>query len=347
MLENLHIWLCFALSSFFGAAGAWLFSIQVVAGRFMDTPNERSSHLVPTPKGGGMGILAAFLCVSLSLKINFFFFMPIVVVSLLGLVSDRLELGPVFRLCVQGCMSLVIVFAFWNNNVQVVFTEWSFSNGAIWSIKSVCLMAFWTVFITGSCNFYNFMDGINGIAGFTGIVAFLLVFLFRLEFASIDVFTLLAISMAMACLGFLPMNFPNARVFMGDVGSLLLGFFWGAFVFVHSFSLKDFMVYISFLFPFYSDELTTMVARLKAGESLLVPHRRHLYQILVNERANSHLIVTILYAIVQGVVGISMIIVYRSDSLILLVMVLMTFFICFSLFSWNVRQIKKTGINNA
>ncbi len=347
MLENLYIWLCFALSLFFGAAGAWLFSMQVIAGRFMDTPNERSSHLVPTPKGGGMGILAAFLFVSLSLKINFFFFMPVVAVSLLGLVSDRLDPGPLFRLCVQGCMSLVVVFAFWDNHAQVVSIEWSFLNGAIWSIESLCLMAFWAVFITGSCNFYNFMDGINGIAGLTGIIAFSLVFLFRLEFASIDAFTLLAISTAMACLGFLPMNFPNARVFMGDVGSLLLGFFWGSMVFLQTASPNDFLVYISFLFPFYSDELTTMVIRLKAGENLLVPHRRHLYQILVNERANSHLIVTILYAIVQIVVGISMIMAYQFHNLMLLVIILMIFFICFSLFSWNLRQIKKIGINNA
>jgi Fuc2NAc and GlcNAc transferase len=84
--------------------------------------------------------------------------------------------------------------------------------------------------------------------------------------------------MSLSCIGFLPFNVPKAKVFMGDVGSILLGFiFSGMAVYLFN-DVLDFICLSSFLFPFYADELTTMIVRLKDGENLTNAHRRHLYQ---------------------------------------------------------------------
>ncbi|SLM30001.1 WecA (fragment) [Desulfamplus magnetovallimortis] len=197
------------------------------------------------------------------------------------------------------------------------------------------------MFIAATANFYNFMDGINGIAALSGVICFLLSALFNVFYSSIDPFTFISLVAAGACMGFLPMNFPSARVFMGDVGSLFLGFLFASVVLVNSFSINEFLVYISFLFPFYCDEITTMAVRLYSGDNILHAHRKHLYQLLVNEMGISHLKVTIFYAMVQAVYGITMLIFYSFSDTLLLIMVLFLFFVLFAFFSFAVRQGKK------
>ena len=154
------------------------------------------------------------------------------------------------------------------------------------------------------------MDGINGIAGITGVVGFgLLAFSATLSAVSPS-FVTLAICMALSCLGFLPFNIPKARVFIGDVGSILLGFVFAGMVAWLSKSLLDFFCLASFLFPFYADELTTMGVRLKDGEKLFNPHRKHLYQLLANELKIAHWKVAVGYGILQLVVGLSVLAAY-------------------------------------
>ena len=155
----------------------------------------------------------------------------------------------------------------------------------------------------GTANFYNFMDGINGIAGTTGIVGFGLLALYLDIMSGSLPLKVLAICMSLACAAFLPFNMPRARVFMGDVGSILLGFLFGGMVVLISQSILDFICLASFLFPFYADELTTMVIRIKDRENLLNPHRRHLYQLLANEKGIAHWKVSVGYGLIQLIVG--------------------------------------------
>ncbi|MBW1792430.1 MAG: UDP-N-acetylmuramyl pentapeptide phosphotransferase, partial [Deltaproteobacteria bacterium] len=98
----------------------------------------------------------------------------------------------------------------------------------------------------------------------------------------------MAICILLACLGFLPFNMPTAKVFMGDVGSILLGFVFAGMVVYLSKNFMDFICLVAFLFPFYVDELTTMFVRVRDGEKLSKPHRRHLYQLLANEYQIPH-----------------------------------------------------------
>ena len=143
------------------------------------------------------------------------------------------------------------------------------------------------VFIVGTANFYNFMDGINGIAAITGIVGFGLLALYSFLSESYSSFAVLSVCIYFSCLGFLPFNMPKAKVFMGDVGSILLGFTFAGMVVWLSKNPLDFICLAAFLFPFYADELTTMAVRIRDGDNLLRAHRRHLYQVLANEKGVS------------------------------------------------------------
>jgi len=106
------------------------------------------------------------------------------------------------------------------------------------------------VFIVGTANYYNFMDGINGIAAITGIVAFCLLGFYGSLNGRDPAMIALCFALAFACAGFLPFNMPAARVFMGDVGSVLLGFVFACIVVLFSNSFSEFVVLASFLFPF-------------------------------------------------------------------------------------------------
>ena len=143
------------------------------------------------------------------------------------------------------------------------------------------------------------MDGINGIAGITGIVGFGLLAFSAFLSGSDSSFVTLAICMSLSCLGFLPFNMPRARVFMGDVGSILLGFVFAGMVIWLSRNLLDFICLSAFLFPFYADEFTTMAVRIRDGENLTHPHRRHLYQLLTNEKGISHWKISVGYGLAQ------------------------------------------------
>jgi Fuc2NAc and GlcNAc transferase len=159
------------------------------------------------------------------------------------------------------------------------------------------------VFIVGTANFYNFMDGIDGIAGITGFLAFLLMAVFARHSGAAPDLVFFSLAVAFACLGFLCFNFPVAKVFLGDVGSILLGFVFACLVIFLSQDLADFLVMAGFLALFYFDEMVTMAVRIKNGDSLVEPHRKHVYQVLVNEAGIGHWQVSAGYGAAQLLVG--------------------------------------------
>lgn len=260
----------------------------------VDQPSERSSHAHPIPKGAGIGILVVFVFSALWWQIPWTLWIPAFIVSMISLLGDYREISFKIRLAVQvGSAAIFSGSVFFGKSMSEL------SGGMI-----VLLFVFGVLFITATANYYNFMDGINGIAGLTGVIAFSCLGLFGLLENKDIVWILMAFSIAAACLGFLPLNFPRAKVFMGDAGSVLLGFLFASWVLWFSQTLLEFIALVSFLFPFYADELSTLIVRIKDGDRLTKAHRRHIYQILVNQAGLSHVIVTLFYGFIQIVVAI-------------------------------------------
>ena len=180
------------------------------------------------------------------------------------------------------------------------------------------------------------MDGINGIASVTGIAGFGLLALFNHISGGPGILTVLPVCIALSCLGFLPFNFPTARVFMGDVGSILLGFVFASLVVLISKSFSDFVSLAGFLFPFYADEFVTMAVRIKDGENLLKPHRRHFYQLLANELGIPHWKVSAGYGLLQLIAGTG-ILLLRPFGIIPVFAFLILFFLLFIFANYFVR----------
>lgn len=251
---------------------------------------------MPTPKGGGVGIFFVFLISAGSLGLPVSFWLPIGILAVVAFWGDRIDLPARLRLVIQLGLIAVVIIA---------------GSGRIAPNRLLSLpwVVFWTVYIVGTANYYNFMDGINGIAGITGALGFgLLAVYIGMIGGAISAKTV-AICMSLSCLGFLPLNMPKARVFMGDIGSILLGTVFAGLIWLTAKSVLDFVCMASFLFPFYVDELTTVIFRLKDGENLTKPHRRHYYQLLANEKGVAHWKVSLGYGIFQLAVGCSVLMV--------------------------------------
>jgi Fuc2NAc and GlcNAc transferase len=256
-----------------------------------DVPSERSSHSTPTPRGGGIGIWFALLLVGFFILQDVWFTMAAGVIGLLGLIEDRFSLTSYLRLVIQFIVSSGAVL------MVVLFSDAPLAT-------SLVLFPLWVLFVVGTTNFYNFMDGINGIAGLTGVAGFGLVAFFSFFISDNVTIAFMSIALSCACLGFLPFNFPRAKVFMGDVGSLLLGFAFAVCVVRLSTDLRVFFCLIMFLFPFYADALLTIFYRWRRGENLMEAHRSHLYQHLSNTLGLPHWKVSIMYASIQLIIGV-------------------------------------------
>lgn len=325
-----HFSIIFLSSFVFGLLGAYCVSVWGSKMGLVDVPNNRSSHYKPTPKGGGVGILAAFLFASIITDISIGLYLPAAGIAILSLAGDRRELSQAFRLVIQ--------FA-----AAIAFLSACSTFGGDW--KWVLLLP-GAVFMVGTANFYNFMDGINGIAGVTGAAGFgLLAFALYLSGAQADGWIMSA-ALAVSCIGFLPFNLRNrARVFMGDVGAVLLGFVFAGLVLSNSENLTDFLTYVSFLFPFYADELTTMAIRIKNGERLTKAHRSHVYQFLANELGMRHWKVSVGFGCMQLLVGLTTLAV-KPHGLVAVLSVLLLYSMLFIVFGYKIR-VKAAGMKAA
>ena len=252
---------------------------------YLDLPGARSSHARPTPKGGGVGLVLAFVWIAITVDLAPLLWLPILALAALSFANDLRSISAGVRLAAQFLAALLAL------------------GGALWAghaAWSVFLLLPALFFVVATTNCYNFMDGINGMAGITAVVAFSCLLLFG-GAATPLFYPIMAVMGAL--LGFLPFNLPRARLFMGDVGSIFLGFLFALSVCLMAQTWTQFLVYVSFLFPFYADEAVTVVERVWRGESLLAPHRRHLYQFLANERGIAHWKVSVVYGVIQTFVA--------------------------------------------
>ncbi len=249
-------------------------------------PGARQSHQVATPTGGGVGLILSVAVTAVGvqslLPLPVFWWLHIlpgvVVLAVAGWLDDRQHVSTVLRLFIQLAVSLWLVgfFCFQNPDSNV---------GICAGI--VVAMIWWM-------NLYNFMDGSNGMAGFQGVFAGLVMavlFLFGDQLAV----AMLALAVAAACAGFLPLNFPQARIFMGDVASVPLGFIFASLA-IYGWHTGTISLALSVLIMsvFIVDATLTLIARVIAGERWYTAHNQHVYQRLIAQ-GRSHSRVLMLY----------------------------------------------------
>jgi Fuc2NAc and GlcNAc transferase len=321
-----------------GAAGSWLIAGMAFRERLLDIPTERSSHTVPTPRGAGIGILAAFIMAGLTLRIPTTFLFAAILISAISFYGDYFRISVTLRLVVQVLSTLLLLFPL----LPRLSANYALSTLGFFPFLFLLVLPLIFIFIIGTANFFNFMDGIDGIAGLGGVIAFGLLGVYTLYRPPPDAFqnalSLLSIGVSLACLGYLPFNMPRARVFMGDVGSILLGFVFASLVVTLSRNYLEMVCFSALIFPFYADELTTMMVRLRNHEDLTQSHRRHLYQLLVNEFGIPHWKISSAYAAAQLMIGAGVLMIY-SSGLPAVLIYLTACFIGFTLLTAHARKI--------
>jgi UDP-N-acetylmuramyl pentapeptide phosphotransferase/UDP-N-acetylglucosamine-1-phosphate transferase len=264
-----------------------------IARGVIDHPTERGSHRVPTPRGGGLGIVAVVAAAFVARAVRagdtpvLVATAAMVVVAAIGWLDDRRGLPVRDRLAVH-LLGGVAVAALWARGAEA-------EAGTL----TVLLIAWW-IFWTVSCiNLVNFMDGINGLVASQIAIFAASLMLFGGE--SVDA-SWYAAAVAAACVGFLPWNFPHARIFLGDVGSGSLGMLVPVLaVLAMRDGRVDFVRAHLPLLPLLSDAVVTILRRWRRGEALTQPHRSHLYQRMANG-GSGHTRVTLLYG-AAGVCG--------------------------------------------
>lgn len=264
----------------------------------MDVPNDRSSHSVSTPRGGGTAIVitlsAAMLVLTALGHVDRQLCAALtcggLLVAIVGFIDDRSSVQPLVRLLIHllaAVWALVCFGHLWPLQVGTRIVTLGISGDVL-----VILGIVWVL------NLFNFMDGIDGLAAseasFVGIAGAVLS-----ACGWSSGVTAADVAFGAACLGFLLWNWPPARIFMGDVGSGYLGYTIAMLVLAAGRSdPAAFWIWFILGGNFFVDATVTLVRRLTRGEAVHRPHRSHAYQWLAR-RWRSHRAVT------MGVLGLN------------------------------------------
>ena len=266
----------------------------------VDTPNQRSSHQTPTVTGGGLAIVVilgicafvGFLFDILSLHLTLFLSTSFVL-ALVGWVDDHQGLSARFRLAVQVILSLPLSYFLLQCFTAVLPVEhW---------LLGIPILAFFLVWFV---NLFNFMDGIDGLAAIeviSVVAGILLIINISSSGGALlgDEFLPLWLLLA-SVMGFLVFNFPRARIFLGDVGSLFLG--WTLALFAIWYSVQGYTNLWSWwilMGVFIVDASLMLLVKLLRKQHLFEAHKSHIYQQLA-EHYGSHVRVTLGVLMVNG-----------------------------------------------
>ncbi|MFH1791615.1 MAG: MraY family glycosyltransferase [Candidatus Omnitrophota bacterium] len=233
----------------------------------LDHPEKKKAHLRPTPLLGGVAIFLAFLvCMVLVVdmtRVLFGIFISVTMLLVLGLVDDKMGMLPQLKLCVQT-LAAIVVYKF---GLHVTTIEDYY--------LSMVFTVFWIVGIT---NAFNLLDNLNGLS--SGIAAIASFFFCVITFVKGDYLAAaFAAGIMGACLGFLKYNFPKAHIFMGDSGSLVLGFLLACLAVIGSWetekvSLSLAIPIVILGYPIFDTTLVTII-RLREGRSIFQGGRDH------------------------------------------------------------------------
>ena len=256
---------------------------------WLDRPNHRSSHVIPVPKVGGLVLIVGLLSflVMYSIGIRKDLLIPSFVLALVGVVDDLHPLSAKIRLCIQLLLSSLLI---WHTGVASPV-----DTGQILVASLVFLLSLLSM--TWFINLFNFMDGINGIALSQAIFMFLVLAVVGLPVMP-DV-ALLSALLALLLIGVMPLNFPSAKLFLGDAGSLMIGFLIAGICYLYW--VEGILSLFSIILLgalFLVDATATLLWRWRRKENITEAHANHFYQ-RVARRLGSHTPITILYSAIN------------------------------------------------
>lgn len=295
--------------------------VRFAIGRnLLDVPNARSSHEVPTPRLGGLAVIAGVWAAAPFISETFLFLAAATLAGLVGVLDDFVDLPFWLKAAGQATVAFILLF--------LVPPPISLAAGPLWPVA----LLFGVVWVVALVNAYNFMDGIDGIAGGTAILNAL--FLATLV-GTTGLGACLAV-LAAAVAGFLAWNISPARIFLGDSGSHFVGFFLGA-VALYTEPVGEpgspygpylaFLVAAAIFTPFLFDTAFTLVRRATARKNIFAAHREHVYQRITPDPA-SHRQVSIVYFAFSALAGIAAVLASGGTLLLLLLAGILLFGLC-------------------
>jgi UDP-N-acetylmuramyl pentapeptide phosphotransferase/UDP-N-acetylglucosamine-1-phosphate transferase len=248
----------------------------------LDTPNARSSHEVPTVRGGGLLFAPTFIALLLFYAPGYYLSaLALALAALISFLDDLYTLPVRYRLPAHFLSVALLIY-----DTQSTWPIWA------------GLLAL--ILITGWLNTFNFMDGINGISAVYAAVllgSFFLVPLYN--HAARHAVSPILPGMLAAILAFSWFNFrKKALCFAGDIGSVSLALILAWALLMHWYSPQS-LYLLTFPALYAVDSVMTILVRLRRGENIFEAHRTHLYQLLANERGWDHRIIALLYGGLQ------------------------------------------------
>lgn len=251
----------------------------------IDKPNHRSSHTTVTIRGGGIIFTIAALIFFFIFKFQYpYFVLGLFLITFISFLDDIFTLNNKVRLGIH-LLSVLLMFYQWN----------LFSLSWYWIPIAL-------IFVIGTINAYNFMDGINGITGGYSLLAIATLYYINEHVTSFTSSNLL-ITVGLSLLVFNFFNFrKKAKCFAGDVGSVSIAFIIVFLIGQLIIQTQNFN-YILLLLFYGLDAVTTIVFRVIRKENIFEAHRSHFYQFLSNEKKWPHLVVVSIYIFIQVIIN--------------------------------------------
>lgn len=254
--------------------GSGLLSVLLRKRSVMDIPGDRSSHAVATPRGGGLAIIAAVLtgvviCLAANVSIETDMLVLLsggIMLAMLSWVDDLRSLSPSLRFAGHAIVVALSIPFLGLNGPVLPFDP------PLWLDRLLLGLA-WLAFL----NFFNFMDGIDGISVVETTVIGIGIVLLKVVIGTVGTDALIIALVVTATAGFMWWNWSPATLFMGDVGSVFLGYILGGYLILLA---ADGFLIAAFILPAYylMDAVTTLVRRALRGERVWQAHRQHFYQ---------------------------------------------------------------------
>jgi len=247
----------------------------------IDIPNERSSHSLPTPRGGGLSITLSILISTVWLHysqlISFNTAMALFgggsLVAIVGWLDDHRDLAIVWRAMSYTIAAVWAVYCLGGLNT-ITLGQYLIALDSI----GILIIVLGLVWVT---NLYNFMDGTDAFAAIQAICTGVMSGILFLS-SGVQGLAILCFVIALATSGFLYWNWPPAKIFMGDVGSCLIGFSFGLLALLgEKNGTLPILVWFILLALFICDATFTLFMRIMKKEKWYSAHRSHAYQRLV------------------------------------------------------------------